>query len=70
MITINLDLGNKTLSFCINDKDQGLAYDNIECEEGLEYRLTVTFIGNKVGMKLISYEEKSVWVNFEWTLQY
>ena len=51
-IDIYLDFDQKTISFGINGKDYGVAFENIEL--GI-YRLAVTLTGNGTSMQIMSY---------------
>eukprot|EP01084_Bolivina_argentea_P193993 332803_1 len=55
IIGIKLDLKNKTISFYHNDKNIGIAFENIECGYNINYRLAVS----------IFYEESPNWLVYE-----
>ena len=55
-VKIVLDLSNKCISFCVNDEDKGIAFDNVKCEKGLEYRLVVSSCSESISIELLDLE--------------
>ena len=53
-----LDLKKKTLSFMINDKDQGIAFENIKYSPDIYYKMAVSFEGLTDEIQLINFENK------------
>ena len=53
IIDVYLDFNERTLSFSINNKDYGVAFDNIKTGD---YRFGVTLTGKGTSLQLIAYE--------------
>ena len=45
----------KQLKFLINDKDQGIAFENIKSDKKIVYKLAVSFLNNDVSVQLIKF---------------
>ena len=56
IISIKLDLNNKTIGFAKNDKDFGTAFDNIETSDNLIYVLAICVGNSDEKVKVLSYE--------------
>ena len=55
-VVMNLDLSTKQLCFSSNNWDQWVAFKNIQCQQGLKYRLAVSFGSLLAGIRLLSFE--------------
>ena len=51
-----IDFNKKTISFQINDKDQGIAYKNIQTNEKINYRFAVCTADVDDSVTLLNYE--------------
>ena len=55
---IELNLDDGLLRFYINDVDQGVAFDNVEIDEDVQYRLAVSMCHADNTVEIVDYEEK------------
>ena len=55
VIEIVLDLYNKQLSFNVNDKNQGVAFESIKYGDDKKYRLVVSFYDENLSVELINF---------------
>ena len=58
IIKIKLNLIKKELSFFVNDKDQGIAWKDIKCNDDIQYRLAVTLTQQNSSVSIISFVKK------------
>ena len=57
IVGIDLNLSKKQISFTVNDKDQGVAFETIKSEEDLKYRLAISFYETDDSVELMSFYE-------------
>ena len=58
IIKVKLNLKTKQLGFSINDKDQGIAFNHIECNEDIKYRLGVSLTQRDSSVSIIKFNKK------------
>ena len=56
IVSVELDLIKRAITFYKNGKSQGVAYENIEQNDGIEYRLAVSLV-TKAKIEIINYVE-------------
>ena len=56
IIEIILDLQQSFISLIINEKNYGVAFDDVESNENLKYRLAVSFCDKDVSVELLDFE--------------
>eukprot|EP00483_Globobulimina_turgida_P009485 UN09504 len=57
-ISVELDLETKTISFYVNDKSQGIAYDNIETGDNIKYKLAYTTYLKEAAITITDFDIK------------
>lgn len=55
-LTMELNLDQKSLSFYVNEKFIGIAWDNIDVGPDINYRMAVFFLHNACSVKLLSFK--------------
>ena len=63
IISVELDLNKQQIRFYINDKDQGIAYENIKTGKDIKYRFVVGALIEGAQLTLINFTKKYVSIN-------
>ena len=58
IVGIILDLSKREISFSVNDEVQGVAFEEVECGDDVQYRLAVAFVSSDVSIQLIEFTTK------------
>ena len=55
-LTMELDMNKKELRYAVNDEDQGVAFDDIECGDDIIYYLAITIEHTGDHLSMIDYQ--------------
>ena len=53
---MQLNVKNKTLQYWVNDKDQGIAFQNIDFSDNIKYNLAISAYGYRDCVKINSFK--------------
>ena len=55
VVTLRLDLGRKEIRYLVNDKDQGIAYDDVKTGKDIKYRLFVSIYRDTDSIEILNF---------------